>query len=80
MREKWGLVLQKAWKLTLLTANSILPDLMCFTVLEAIGLIIFAASSIVFSFIDFNYLTDPENNPSIYNTVNDRLAGTVEYY
>lgn len=68
--------LKKAWQLTKLTCASIIPDLLCFTMWEAIGLAIFAASSIVFSFIDFNYLTDPANNPSIYSTVNDRLAGT----
>jgi NadR type nicotinamide-nucleotide adenylyltransferase len=67
--------LKKAWQLTKLTSASIIPDLLCFTMWEAIGLAIFAASSIVFSFIDFNYLTDPANNPSIYSTVNDRLAG-----
>eukprot|EP01031_Cornospumella_fuschlensis_P040175 gene40175-48956_t len=69
----------KIYKLAKLTATSIAPDLLCFTPLEATGLIIFAASSIVFSFIDFNHLTDPENNPSIYNTVNDREAGIEKW-
>jgi hypothetical protein len=65
----------KIQALTVLSFNSIIPDLLCFSYLEAAGLVIFAAASIVFSFIDFNHLTDPTNNPSIYSTVNDRLYG-----
>lgn len=77
MQEATSAALKKAYQLTKLTIMSIIPDLLCFTPLEATGLLIFAASSVVFSFIDFNHLTDPANNPSIYNTVNDRLAGST---
>lgn len=79
MQEATSAALKKTYQLTKLTVMSIIPDLLCFTPLEATGLLIFAASSVVFSFIDFNHLTDPANNPSIYNTVNDRLAGSTTY-
>jgi hypothetical protein len=58
-----------------LCMRSIYPDLKCFSILELILLAIFAAASIVFSFISFDHLYDPVMYPSIYNVVNDRLMG-----
>lgn len=72
-------IASKTLAITYLTVSSVIPDLLCFTILEYIGLVIFAASSVVFSFIDFNHLTDPANNPSLYNVVNDREAGVERW-
>lgn len=71
--------LETTKSLILLVVKSIIPDLCSFNIYELCALMVFAGASIVFSFIDFNYLTDPENNPSIYTVVNDRLYGVEEW-
>ncbi len=71
----WKHVWKKTKTLTKFVWKSIIPDLLAFTKLEFIALAIFAATSVVFSFISFNHLYDPVIYPSIYNVVNDRLAG-----
>ena len=66
---------RKTKTLTKFVVKSIIPDLLAFTKWEFVALTIFAATSVVFSFISFNHLYDPVVYPSIYNVVNDRLAG-----
>ena len=70
----------KSWRLTKWVFRSIVPDLLCFTAWELTGLVIFAATSVVFSFISFNHIYDPVAYPSIYNVVNDRLFGETLFF
>lgn len=71
---------RKALRITALTFSSIIPDLRCFTYLEAFALVVFAGAAIVFSFIDFNHFTQPDYYPSLYKEVNDRNAGMCVFW